>query len=225
MAIRDNLISIPKTYNCNDYEPILEIRGAGNNLFTIDVSDINALYYVQTSQGTAHTFIYLYSSYDWDDVEGRVLDNTIEITEALKQYTWDSIRAIEVSNIQVVAFQEGRNFGTTMIATDGGYPKKIQVVQNSGYAEMCYKLPYNDNNILKFTSISQTATPVLDQRNTMLVSEKDKYGVVVGNKIGTLDAVGSTIITPTDYKLGKWIWIGGKSYGTNGAYNAIMEVL
>ena len=88
---------------------------------------------------------------------------------------------------------------------------------------MCYKLPYSDNNVLKFTSISQTTTPVLDQRNTVLV--KKGYGTIVGEQIGTLSSAGEIITTPTDYKLGKWIWIGGKSYGANGAYNAIMEVL
>lgn len=224
MAIRDNLIiSVPKTYNNDVYEPILEIRGAQTNLFTIDVSDINTLYYMQTTNGAASSFVYLYSSYDWDDAEGRVQEATIEVTKADTVYSWDKVHKIDTSNYQVIAFKESSNWGVSMIATDGGYPKKIQVAQTTGYAEMCYKLPYSDNNILKFTSISQTAAPVLDQRNTMLVSKG--YGTVVGNKIGTLDAVGSTITTPTDYKLGKWIWIGGKSYGANGAYNAIMEVL
>ena len=223
MAIRDNLITIPKNYNNDEYEPILEIRGAQNNLFTIDVSDINTLYYVQTVKGTANTFVYLYSSYDWNDAEGRVLDSTIEIKEALERYIWSPLREIDVSNIQVVAFKESSNGGVTIIATDGGYPKKIQITQTTGYAEMCYKLPYNDNNILKFTSISQTAIPVIDQRNTMLVGKG--YGTIVGQKIGWLDAAGDTAIVPADYKLGKWIWIGGNSYGANGAYNAIMEVL
>ena len=223
MAIRDNLMTIPKNYNCNDYEPILAVRGNLTNRFVIDVSDITTLYYIQEEQGSANSKIECYSVYDWDDVQGRVLEKTETITSATN-YSW--VKSIDVSNIIVIVVTEGTDWGTTMFATnDGTFPKKIEITQTTGYAEMCYKLPYNDNNILKFTSISQTAAPVLDQRNIMLVSASPEYGVVVGNGIGTLDAVGSTITTPTDYKLGKWIWIGGKSYGANGAYNAIMEVL
>ena len=221
MAIRDNLITIPKNYNCNDYEPILAVRGNLTNRFVIDVSDITTLYYAQEEQGIANSKIECYSSYDWDDVQGRVLEKTENIMSAT-DYSW--VNSIDLSNIVVIVVIEGTNWGTTMFATnDGTFPKKIEITQTNGYAEMCYKLPYSDNNILKFTSINQTVPPVLDQRNTVLV--KKGYGVVVGNGIGTLDAVGSTITTPTDYKLGKWIWIGGKSYGTKGAYNAIMEVL
>ena len=221
MAIRDNLITIPKNYNCNDYEPILAVRGNLTNRFVIDVSDITTLYYVQEEQGSANSKIECYSVYDWDDAQGRVLEKTETIMSATN-YSW--VESIDVSNIVVIVVAEGTDWGTTMFATnDGTFPKKIEITQTNGYAEMCYKLPYSDNNILKFTSINQIASPVLDQRNTVLV--KKGYGVVVGNKIGTLDAVGSTITTPTDYKLGKWIWIGGKSYGTKGAYNAIMEVL
>ena len=221
MAIRDNLITIPKIYNCNDYEPILAVRGNLTNRFVIDVSDITTLYYAQEEQGSTNSKIECYSAYDWYDVQGRVLEKTENIMSAT-DYSW--VNSIDLSNIVAIVVIEGTNWGTTMFATnDGTFPKKIEIIQTNGYAEMCYKLPYSDNNILKFTSIDQTVPPVLDQRNTVLV--KKGYGVVVGNGIGTLDAVGSTIITPTDYKLGKWIWIGGKSYGTNGAYNAIMEVL
>ena len=221
MAIRDNLITIPKNYNWNDYEPILAVRGNLTNRFVIDVSDITTLYYVQEEQGSTNSKIECYSTYDWDDVQGRVLEKTETIMSATN-YSW--VESIDVSNIIVIVVAEGTDWGTTMFATnDGTFPKKIEITQTNGYAEMCYKLPYSDNNILKFTSINQTAPPVLDQRNTVLV--KKGYGDVVGNGIGTLDAVGSTITTPTDYKLGKWIWIGGNSYGANGAYNAIMEVL
>ena len=221
MAIRDNLITIPKNYNCNDYEPILAVRGNLTNRFVIDVSDITTLYYTQEEQGSTNSKIECYSVYDWDDAQGRVLEKTETIASATN-YSW--VKSIDVSNIIVIVVTEGTDWGTTMFATnDGTFPKKIEIIQTNGYAEMCYKLPYSDNNILKFTSINQTAPPVLDQRNTVLV--KKGYGNVVGNGIGTLDAVGSTIITPTDYKLGKWMWIGGKHYGTKGAYNAIMEVV
>ena len=221
MAIRDNLITIPKNYNCNDDEPILAVRGNLTNRFVIDVSDITTLYYTQEEQGSANSKIECYSAYDWDAAQGRVLEKTENIMSTTN-YSW--VNSIDLSNIVVIVVVEGTDWGTTMFATnDGTFPKKIEIIQTNGYAEMCYKLPYSDNNVLKFTSISQNAAPVLDQRNTVLV--KKGYGVVVGNGIGTLDAVGSTIITPTDYKLGKWIWIGGKSYGANGAYNAIMEVL
>lgn len=221
MAIRDNLISIPKTYNCNDYEPILEVRGNLTNKFVIDVSDITTLYYAQEEQGSTNSKIECYSAYDWDDVQGRVLEKTENIMSATN-YSW--VNSIDLSNIVVIVVIEGTNWGSTIFATnDGTFPKKIEIIQTNGYAEMCYKLPYSDNNVLKFTSISQTTTPVLDQRNTVLV--KKGYGTIVGEQIGTLSSAGEIITTPTDYKLGKWIWIGGKSYGTNGAYNAIMEVL
>lgn len=221
MAIRDNLVTIPKIYNCNDYEPILAIRGNLTNRFVIDVSDITTLYYAQEEQGSTNSKIECYSAYDWDDVQGRVLEKTETITSTTN-YSW--IKSIDVSNIVVIVVIEGTNWGSTIFATnDGTFPKKIEIIQTSGYAEMCYKLPYSDNNVLKFTSISQTAPPVLDQRNTVLV--KKGHGDVVGSEIGKLDEVGRIITTPTDYKLGKWIWIGGESYGTQGAYNAIMEVL
>lgn len=221
MAIRDNLITIPKTYNCNDYEPILEVRGNLTNKFVIDVSDITTLYYAQEEQGSTNSKIECYSAYDWDDVQGRVLEKTENIMFATN-YSW--VNSIDLSNIVVIVVTEGTNWGSTIFATnDGTFPKKIEIIQTNGYAEMCYKLPYSDNNVLKFTSISQTTTPVLDQRNTVLV--KKGYGTIVGEQIGTLSSAGEIITTPTDYKLGKWIWIGGKSYGTNGAYNAIMEVL
>lgn len=221
MAIRDNLITIPKTYNCNDYEPILEVRGNLTNKFVIDVSDITTLYYAQEEQGSTNSKIECYSAYDWDDVQGRVLEKTENIMSATN-YSW--VNSIDLSNIVVIVVIEGTNWGSTIFATnDGTFPKKIEIIQTNGYAEMCYKLPYSDNNVLKFTSISQTMTPVLDQRNTVLV--KKGYGTIVGEQIGTLSSAGEIITTPTDYKLGKWIWIGGKSYGTNGAYNAIMEVL
>ena len=221
MAIRDNLITIPKIYNCNDYEPILVVRGNLTNRFVIDVSDITTLYYTQEEQGNTNSKIECYSTYDWDDTQGRVLEKTETIASA-KNYSW--VESIDVSNIIVIVVTEGTDWGTTMFATnDGTFPKKIEIIQTNGYAEMCYKLPYSDNNILKFTSINQTAPPVLDQRNTVLV--KKGYGTIVGEQIGTLSSAGEIITTPTDYKLGKWIWIGGKSYGTNGAYNAIMEVL
>lgn len=221
MAIRDNLITIPKTYNCNDYEPILEVRGNLTNKFVIDVSDITTLYYAQEEQGSTNSKIECYSAYDWDDVQGRVLEKTENIMSATN-YSW--VNSIDLSNIVVIVVTEGTNWGSTIFATnDGTFPKKIEIIQTNGYAEMCYKLPYSDNNVLKFTSISQTTTPVLDQRNTVLV--KKGYGTIVGEQIGTLSSAGEIITTPTDYKLGKWIWIGGKSYGTNGAYNAIMEVL
>lgn len=221
MAIRDNLISIPKTYNCNDYEPILEVRGNLTNKFVIDVSDITTLYYAQEEQGSTNSKIECYSAYDWDDVQGRVLEKTENIMSATN-YSW--VNSIDLSNIVVIVVIEGTNWGSTIFATnDGTFPKKIEIIQTNGYAEMCYKLPYSDNNVLKFTSISQTTTPVLDQRNTVLV--KKGYGTIVGEQIGTLSSAGEIITTPTDYKLGKWIWIGGKSYGVNGAYNAIMEVL
>lgn len=221
MAIRDNLITIPKTYNCNDYEPILEVRGNLINKFVIDVSDITTLYYAQEEQGSTNSKIECYSVYDWDDVQGRVLEKTENIMSATN-YSW--VNSIDLSNIVVIVVTEGTNWGSTIFATnDGTFPKKIEIIQTNGYAEMCYKLPYSDNNVLKFTSISQTTTPVLDQRNTVLV--KKGYGTIVGEQIGTLSSAGEIITTPTDYKLGKWIWIGGKSYGVNGAYNAIMEVL
>lgn len=221
MAIRDNLITIPKTYNCNDYEPILEVRGSLTNKFVIDVSDITTLYYAQEEQGITNSKIECYSAYDWDDAQGRVLEKTENIMSATN-YSW--VNSIDLSNIVVIVVIEGTNWGSTIFATnDGTFPKKIEIIQTNGYAEMCYKLPYSDNNVLKFTSISQTTTPVLDQRNTVLV--KKGYGTIVGEQIGTLSSAGEIITTPTDYKLGKWIWIGGKSYGTNGAYNAIMEVL
>lgn len=221
MAIRDNLITIPKTYNCNDYEPILEVRGNLTNKFVIDVSDITTLYYAQEEQGITNSKIECYSAYDWDDAQGRVLEKTENIMSATN-YSW--VNSIDLSNIVVIVVIEGTNWGSTIFATnDGTFPKKIEIIQTNGYAEMCYKLPYSDNNVLKFTSISQTTTPVLDQRNTVLV--KKGYGTIVGEQIGTLSSAGEIITTPTDYKLGKWIWIGGKSYGTNGAYNAIMEVL
>ena len=221
MAIRDNLITIPKNYNCNDYEPILAVRGDLTNRFVIDVSDITTLYYTQEEQGSTNSKIECYSAYDWNDAQGRVLEKTETIT-SVTNYSW--VKSIDVSNIIVIVVTEGTNWGTTIFATnDGTFPKKIEIIQTNGYAEMCYKLPYSDNNVLKFTSISQTTTPVLDQRNTVLV--KKGYGTIVGEQIGTLSSAGEIITTPTDYKLGKWIWIGGKSYGTNGAYNAIMEVL
>lgn len=220
MAFRDNLISIPKTYNCNDYEPILEIRGNLTNRFVIDVSDITTLYYSQEEQGSANSKIECYSTYDWDDANGRTLEKTVSIM-LTTNYSW--VDSIDVSNIEVIVVTEGYNWGSTIFATnDGTFPKKIQIVQTNGYAEMCYKLPYSDNNILQFTSISQTSAPVLDQRNTVLV--KKGYGAIVGEQIGVLSSVGDIVVTPTNYQLGKWIWIGGKSYGTNGAYNAIMEV-
>ena len=221
MAIRDNLITIPKNYNCNDYEPILAVRGNLTNRFVIDVSDITTLYYTQEEQESTNSKIECYSAYDWDDAQGRVLEKTETITSTTN-YSW--VNSIDLSNIVVIVVIEGTNWGTTMFATnDGTFPKKIEIIQTNGYAEMCYKLPYSDNNVLKFTSISQTTTPVLDQRNTVLV--KKGYGTIVGEQIGTLSSAGEIITTPTDYKLGKWIWIGGKSYGANGAYNAIMEVL
>ena len=139
MAIRDNLITIPKNYNCNDYEPILVVRGNLTNRFVIDVSDITTLYYTQEEQGSTNSKIECYSTYDWDDAQGRVLEKTETITSATN-YSW--VKSIDVSDIIVIVVVEGTNWGTTMFATnDGTFPKKIEITQTDGYAEMCYKLP------------------------------------------------------------------------------------